>query len=37
MVKTRVRSYVCDFSIDYDDIGAADILNIHKYLMKKMR
>ena len=27
---------VYDFSVDYDAIAVDDILNIHKYLMKKM-
>ena len=27
--------YVYDFSVDYDVITVDDILNIHKYLMKK--
>ena len=26
--------YVNDFSVDYDSIDAADIFNIHKYLME---
>ena len=33
--KTRLNGYVYDFSVDYDAIAVADILNIHKYLMKK--
>ena len=33
--KTRLNGYVYDFSAGYDAIIADDILNIHKYLMKK--
>ena len=33
--KTGLNGYVYDFSVDYDAIVVADILNIHKYLMKK--
>ena len=32
--KTGLNGYVYDFSVDYDAIAAADILDIHKYLMK---
>ena len=35
MYKTRLNGYVYDFSVDYDAIMVADILDIHKYLMKK--
>ena len=35
MKRTRFNGYVYDFSVDYDAIVAADILDIHKYLMKK--
>ena len=35
MKKTRLNVYVYDFSVDYDAIAVADILDIHKYLMKK--
>ena len=35
MKKTRFYGYVNDFSVDYDAIAIDDILNIHKYLMKK--
>ena len=28
-------TYVYDFSVDYDSIDIADILDIYKYLMKK--
>ena len=30
-----LNGYVYDFSVDYDAIVVDDILNIHKYLMKK--
>ena len=33
--KTELNDYVYDFSIDYDAIAVSDILDIHKYLMKK--
>ena len=32
---TGLNGYVYDFSVDYDAIAVADILDIHKYLMKK--
>ena len=35
MKKTGLKVYVYDFSVDYDAIAVADILEIHKYLMKK--
>ena len=35
MKKTRLKGYVYDFSVDYDAIAVSDILDIHKYLMKK--
>ena len=35
MQKTGLYGCVYDFSIDYDTIAVADILDIHKYLMKK--
>ena len=35
MKKTRFSGYVYDFSVDYDSIDVGDILDIHKYLMKK--
>ena len=35
MKKTGFNGYVCDFSIDYDTVTVDDILDIHKYLMKK--
>ena len=33
--KTRIHGYVYDFSVDYDAIAVDDILDIHKYLMRK--
>ena len=33
MKKTWFNGYVYDFSVDYDAIVVADILDIHKYLM----
>ena len=35
MKKTVLKGYVYDFSVDYNAIAVADILDIHKYLMKK--
>ena len=35
MKKTGFNSYIYDFSIDYNAIAAINILDIHKYLMKK--
>ena len=33
--KTGLNGYVYAFSVDYDAISVDDILDIHKYLMKK--
>ena len=33
--KTGLQGYVYDFSVDYNAIAVANILEIHKYLMKK--
>ena len=33
--KIYVYGYVYDFSVDYDAIAVDDILDIHKYLVKK--
>ena len=33
--KTAVNRFVYQFSADYDAIAVDDILDIHKYLMKK--
>ena len=35
MIKTRFNGYVFHFRIDYDATDVDDILDIHKYLMKK--
>ena len=35
MNKTGLKGYVFDFSIDYNAIAVTDILDIHKYLVKK--
>ena len=35
MKKTEFNGYIYDFSVDYDAINVDDILDIHKYLMKK--
>ena len=35
MRKSSFTGYVYDFSVGYDAIGADDIKDIHKYLMKK--
>ena len=35
MKKTGLNGYVSDFSVDYGGIAVDDILDIHKYLMKK--
>ena len=35
MKKTGSNSYVYDFSVDYDAASVDDILDIHKYLLKK--
>ena len=33
--KYEFFGYIYDFAVDYDSINIADILDIHKYLMKK--
>ena len=35
MKKTGLNGYVYHFRTDYDAIAVDDILDIHKYLMKK--
>ena len=35
MKTTGLKGYVYDFSVDYNAIEVSDILDIHKYLMKK--
>ena len=36
MKKTGLNEYAYDFLGDYDSIDVDDILDIHKYLMKKL-
>ena len=36
MKRTGFKGYVYDFSVDYGAIAVDDILDIHKYLMKKI-
>ena len=33
--KSALNGYVYDFSVDYDIIDTSNIIDIHKYLMKK--
>ena len=33
--KSGLHGHVYDFSVDYDAVSVDDILDIHKYLMKK--
>ena len=35
MKKSRLNGYVYNFSADYDALVGDDILDIHKYLVKK--
>ena len=35
MKNTGLNGYVYGFSVDYDPIAVDNILDIHKYLMKK--
>ena len=35
MKKTGLNGYVYDFSVDHNTIYINDIVDIHKYLMKK--
>ena len=35
MKRTGLKGYVHDFSVNYDAISVSDILDIHKYFMKK--
>ena len=37
MKKTGFNGYIYDFSTDYNAITVSDILDIHKYLMKRNR
>ena len=34
-VSVCVRACVCDFFMDYNTFDISDIINIHKYLVKK--
>ena len=36
MKKTGLNRYVYDFSVDYDATAVDDILDIHKYFVKKI-
>ena len=36
MKRSGFNGYVYDFSVDYDVIAVDDILDINKYLMKKI-
>ena len=33
--KTELNGHVSEFSVDYDIIDTSNIINIHKYLIKK--
>ena len=35
MKKTGFNGYIYDFSVGYDATDVADIVDIHRYLMKK--
>ena len=35
MKKTGLNGYIYDFSVDYNTIDTSNIIDIHKYLMKK--
>ena len=35
MKRTGLTGYVCDFRAGYDPIAVDEIIDIHKYLMKK--
>ena len=35
MKKTGLNGYIYDFSADYDALAIDDMLDIHRYLMKK--
>ena len=36
MKRATFNGYVYDFSVDYDAVAVDDILDIHKYLMKRI-
>ena len=35
MKKTGLNGYVYDFGVDFNSVDTSNIINIHKYLMKK--
>ena len=35
MKRTGFNGYIYDFSVEYDTIAVGNVLDIHKYLMKK--
>ena len=35
MKNTGLNGYIYDFNVNYDAIAVDDILDIHKYIMKK--
>ena len=35
MIKTGLNGYVYNFSVDYNTIDTSNIIDIHKYLIKK--
>ena len=37
MKRSGLRGYVYDFSVDYEAVAVDNIVDIHKYLMKKMK
>ena len=37
MKKTGLKRHVYDFSVVYNTVAVTDILDIHKYLMKKKK
>ena len=37
MKKTGLKGYVYDFSVDYNAIAVSDILDIQKYLIKRIK
>ena len=37
MKRSGLHGYVYDFSVDYETVAVDNIVDIHKYLMKKMK
>ena len=37
MKRSGLHGYVYDFSVDYEAVAVDNIVDIHKYLMKKMK